>query len=101
MDLLLAFIISPIIIINIIFAAIISSEVTERDCQLLKRLKEFVYDLYKDRNWFGYILCSIILVCLLPGFILGSVLYIICKIFILIWKLGTKKDTSLEKHTPL
>ena len=52
----------------------------------------YYLDLLEDKNWFGYIYVTIITLILIPWFILFFVLDLIINIFMLVYKLGVKKN---------
>lgn len=61
---------------------------------IAKSLKEFVVDLFDDKNLFGILLCILICIFLIPVYIyilIIKIIYIFHEIFIQIWKLGVKK----------
>lgn len=52
----------------------------------------YYIDLVDDKNWFGYIYVTIFTLILIPWFILFTVVELIAILFVIIFKLGVKKD---------
>lgn len=60
---------------------------------ILNSIKNFVIDLFKDRNILGKFLSSVIFLLSIPGMlfvILLAIVDVFIKLFIRIWKLGNK-----------
>lgn len=57
----------------------------------VKVIRKVSKDLFADRNWFGKIVSSLIMVLFLPGIVLGAILQLIFTTLVFIWKLGKKE----------
>lgn len=62
---------------------------------ILVGLKEYITNLFTNKNVFGIILSSLLMVLLIPAFVMYLLMLIlecIINLFIIIWNLGVKKD---------
>lgn len=62
---------------------------------ILVALKEYITKLFTNKNVFGIILSSLLMVLLIPTFVMYLLMLIlecIINLFIMIWNLGVKKD---------
>ena len=62
----------------------------ERGIHVAKGVRELCDILFANRNWFGKLLSSLIIIIMLPGIILDAILELIFKFLVFIWKLGKK-----------
>lgn len=85
---------SIFVILSILFAGFyICCKVDIENISILNSIKNFVIDLFKDRNILGKFLSSVIFLLSIPGMlfvILLAIVDVFIKLFIRIWKLGNK-----------
>lgn len=63
----------------------------EHGIHIANGVREFCDILFANRNWFGRLLSSLIIILMLPGIILDAILELIFKFLVFIWKLGKKR----------
>lgn len=85
---------SIFVILSILFAGFyIACKADIENISILNSIKNFVIDLFKDRNILGKFLSSIIFLLSIPGMlfvILSAIVDMLIKLFIKIWKLGNR-----------
>ena len=85
---------SIFVILSILFAGFyIAYKADIENIYILKSIKNFVIDLFKDRNILGKFLSSVVLLLSSPGMLFMILLVIadvLIKLFIKIWKLGNR-----------
>ena len=85
---------SIFVILSILFAGFyICCKVDIKNIYILNSIKNFVIDLFKDRNILGKFLSSVIFLLSIPGMlfvILLAIVDVLIKLFIKIWKLGNR-----------
>lgn len=85
---------SIFVILSILFAGFyICYKADIENIFILNSIKNFVIDLFKDRNILGKFLSSVIFLLSIPGMlfvILLAIVEVFVKLFIKIWKLGNK-----------
>lgn len=85
---------SIFVILSILFAGFyIAYKADIENIYILNSIKNFVVDLFKDRNILGKFLSSVIFLLSIPGMLFVILLAIVdafIKLFIRIWKLGNK-----------
>ena len=81
------------IIVNIIF--VVHLDIGIDDSTPHKALKKWFEKLFHNRNIFGKILSSLIVILFIPGIIIGylmELIIIIGAVCLIIWDLGKKRD---------
>lgn len=63
----------------------------EHGIHIIKGVRELCNILFANRNWFGKLLSSLIIILMLPGIILDAIGELILKFSVFIWKLGKKR----------
>lgn len=85
---------SIFVILSILFAGFyICCKADIENISILNSIKNFVIDLFKDKNILGKFLSSVIFLLSIPGMLFVIVLAIVevfVKLFIKIWKLGNR-----------
>ena len=85
---------SIFVILSILFAGFyIAYKADIENIYILNSIKNFVIDLFKDRNILGKFLSSVVLLLSSPGMLCMILLVIadvLIKLFIKIWKLGNR-----------
>lgn len=85
---------SIFVILSILFAEFyICCKADIENISILNSIKNFVIDLFKDRNILGKFLSSVIFLLSIPGMlfvILLAIVDVLIKLFIKIWKLGNR-----------
>ena len=85
---------SIFVILSILFAGFyICYKADIENISILNSIKNFVIDLFKDRNILGKFLSSVIFLLSIPGIlfvILLAIFDVFIKLFIKIWKLGNR-----------
>lgn len=85
---------SIFIILSILFVGFfICCKADNENISILNSIKNFIVDLFKDRNILGKFLSSIIFLLSVPGIlfvILLAIIDTIIKLFMKIWKLGNR-----------
>lgn len=85
---------SIFVILSILFAGFyICCKADIENISILNSIKNFVIDLFKDKNILGKFLSSVIFLVSIPGMlfvILLAIVEVFVKLFIKIWKLGNR-----------
>ena len=85
---------SIFVILSILFAGFyICCKADIENISILNSIKNFVIDLFKDRNILGKFLSSVIFLLSIPGIlfvILLAIVDVFIKLFIRIWKFGNR-----------
>ena len=85
---------SIFVILSILFAGFyICCKADIENISILNSIKNFVIDLFKDKNILGKFLSSVIFLLSIPGMlfvILLAIVEVFVKLFIKIWKLGNR-----------
>lgn len=85
---------SIFVILSILFAGFyICYKADIENISILNSIKNFIIDLFKNRNIFGKFLSSVIFLLSIPGMLFVILLAIVdmfIKLFVRIWKLGNK-----------
>lgn len=85
---------SIFVILSILFAGFyICYKADIQNISILNSIKNFVIDLFKDRNILGKFLSSVMFLLSIPGMlfvILLAIVDVFIKLFVRIWKLGNK-----------
>ena len=85
---------SIFVILSILFVGFyICCKADIENMSILNSIKNFIIDLFKDRNIFGKFLSSVIFLLSIPGIlfvILLAIADMFIKLFIKIWKLGNR-----------
>ena len=82
--------------LNIMLALYISIRVDENAdarTSVMIAIKNFVQELFSDKNWFGIVLSSIVLIIAMPALLfvfLVQVFYWLIVLVMIIWSLGSK-----------
>ena len=83
--------------LNIMLALYIGVRVDENvdaRTSIMIAIKNFVQELFSDKNWFGIVLSSIALIIAMPALLLVflmQVFYWLIVLVMIIWSLGSKK----------
>lgn len=90
-------ILSLFILFEILFTITMTLKITadSEGKTILVALKEYIAKLFTNKNVFGIILSSLLMVLLIPTFVMYLLMLIlecIINLFIIIWNLGVKKD---------
>ena len=86
--------------LNIMLALYIGVRVDENvdaRTSVMIAIKNFVQELFSDKNWFGIILSSIILIIVMPALLfmfLMQVFYWLIVLVMIIWSLGARKKNK-------
>ena len=81
---------SIFLILSILFAGFyIAYKADIENISVLNSIKNFIIDLFKDRNILGKFLSSVVFLLSIPG-MLFMILLAIVDVFIKIWKLGNR-----------
>jgi preprotein translocase subunit SecY len=82
------------VILSILFTGFyISYKADIKNISILNSIKNFIIDLFKDRNILGKFLSSVVFLLSIPGMlfmILLAIMEVFVKLFIKIWKLGNR-----------
>lgn len=85
---------SIFVILSILFTGFyISYKADIKNISILNSIKNFVIDLFKDRNILGKFLSSVVFLLSIPGIlfvILLAIADVFVRLFIKIWKLGDR-----------
>lgn len=85
---------SIFVILSILFAGFyICCKADIKNISILNSIKNFVIDLFKDRNILGKFLSSVVFLLSIPGMlfvILLAIADVFVRLFIKIWKLGDR-----------
>lgn len=85
---------SIFVILSIVFVGFnICYKLDIENMSILNSIKNFVIDLFKDRNILGKFLSSVVFLLSIPGMLFAILLAIVnlfIKLFIRIWKLGNR-----------
>ena len=85
---------SIFLILSILFAGFyIAYKADIENISVLNSIKNFIIDLFKDRNILGKFLSSVVFLLSIPGIlfvILLAIFDVFIKLFIKIWKLGNR-----------
>ena len=85
---------SIFLILSILFAGFyIAYKADIENISVLNSIKNFIIDLFKDRNILGKFLSSVVFLLSIPGMlftILLAIVDVFIKLFIKIWKLGNR-----------
>ena len=85
---------SLFVLLSILFAGYsICCKAEIENMSMLNSIKNFVIDLFKDRNILGKFLSSVVFLLSIPGMlfvILLAIVALFIKLFIRIWKLGNR-----------
>ena len=85
---------SIFVILSILFAGFyIAYKADIENISVLNSIKNFIIDLFKDRNILGKFLSSVVFLLSIPGMlfmILLAIVDVFIKLFIKIWKLGNR-----------
>ena len=86
--------------LNIMLALYIGVRVDENvdaRTSVMIAIKNFVQELFSDKNWFGIILSGIILIIVIPALLfmfLMQVFYWLIVLVMIIWSLGARKKNK-------
>lgn len=68
-------------------------ESDNKNISIAKSLKDFITDMFSNKNWFGILLSIVICILLIPVYLyilIIKAVYVIGKVCVYIWKLGIK-----------
>lgn len=97
-EMILAIILVVWLFLNIMLALYISIRVDENAdarTSVMIAIKNFVQELFSDKNWFGIVFSSIVLIITMPALLfvfLLQVFYWLIVLVMIIWSLGSKEN---------
>ena len=97
-EMMIAIILVVWLFLNMMLALYIGARVdenTDARISVMIAIKNFVQELFSDKNWFGIVLSSIVLIIAMPAFLVVFLTQVVIWLIVLvmiIWSLGSKKE---------